>query len=147
MSLRDLYQEIILDHGKRPRNKGVLEEPTHQAEGHNPLCGDQVKLELLVRNGVVEDIRFSGVGCAISTASTSMLTQAVKGQTVQKALDLARKFIEALVKDGVEISEDMGELAALGGVKQFPVRVKCATLAWHALQSAFDSERKIISTE
>lgn len=147
MSLNELYQEIILDHGKRPRNQGTLECPTHQAEGYNPLCGDQVKLELLVRDGVVADIRFSGAGCAISTASVSMMTQAVKGKSVREAVEFARQFIQALTREGEEVGEEMGELVALGGVKRFPSRVKCATLAWHALQSAFDSERKIISTE
>jgi nitrogen fixation NifU-like protein len=134
MSLQDLYQEIILDHGKSPRNFGELEEFTHEAEGFNPLCGDQVRLRVRIEDGRIEDLKFSGHGCAISTASASMMTQLVKGKSVEDAVKLVDKFRSAMTEEGDH--EDMGELGCLSGVREFPNRVKCATLAWHALKSA-----------
>ncbi len=141
MSLHDLYQEIILDHGKKPRNFGELEEYTHEAEGYNPLCGDHVRLRVRVTGGVISDLKFSGAGCAISTASASMMTQIVKGKQVGDALALVERFRRSLTDESS--SDDMGELGCLSGVKEFPNRVKCATLAWHALKSAVTTGEKV----
>jgi nitrogen fixation NifU-like protein len=141
MSLQDLYQEIILDHGKNPRNFGELEPHTHEAEGFNPLCGDQVRLHVRIADGKIEDLKFSGHGCAISTASASMMTQLVKGKSVEDAVKLVDKFRKAMTEDGD--AGDMGELGCLSGVKEFPNRVKCATLAWHALKSAVTGGEKV----
>lgn len=141
MSLNDLYQEIILDHGRKPRNFGELEEQTHAAEGFNPLCGDQVRIHILVNEDRIEDIRFSGCGCAISTASASMMTQLVKGKTVEEAMRIFEKFRKTVTEGGG--AEDMGELGCLAGVKQFPNRIKCATLAWHTLKSALSGDGKV----
>lgn len=137
--MRELYQEVILDHNKRPRNKGVIEEASHRAEGHNPLCGDQVAITLVLRDGLVEQVKFDGQGCAISTASASMLTEAVLGKTPEEARALSHAFYE-LVTDHASSEIDYGELAALEGVKDFPTRVKCATLAWHTLESALEGK-------
>jgi nitrogen fixation NifU-like protein len=144
VSLRDLYHEIILDHGKNPRNFGELEPHTHEAEGFNPLCGDQIRIHLLVEDGAIKDLKFSGRGCAISTASASMMTQLVKGKKTEEAVALVDKFRRAMTEDGE--AGDMGELGCLSGVKEFPTRVKCATLAWHALKSALMGGEKV-STE
>ena len=141
MSLHELYQEIILDHGKNPRNFGELEPYTHEAEGFNPLCGDQIRLLVRVEQGKIEDLKFSGRGCAISTASASMMTQLVKGKSVEDAVALVEKFRRSMTEEGTEA--DMGELGCLGGVKQYPNRVKCATLAWHALKSAVTTGEKV----
>lgn len=141
MSLHDLYQEIILDHGKKPRNFGELEVYTHQAEGFNPLCGDHVRLQVRVLEDVIDDLKFSGAGCAISTASASMMTQLVKGKKVGDALILVERFRKSLTDESS--TDDMGELGCLSGVKEFPNRVKCATLAWHALKSAVTVGEKV----
>jgi nitrogen fixation NifU-like protein len=141
MSLHELYQEIILDHGKNPRNFGELEHYTHEAEGFNPLCGDQIRLLVRVEQGKIEDLKFSGRGCAISTASASMMTQLVKGKTVEDAVALVEKFRRSMMEEGD--GDDMGELGCLSGVKQYPNRVKCATLAWHALKSAVTTGEKV----
>lgn len=135
MSLDDLYQEIILDHGRRPRNFGELEGRTHEAEGFNPLCGDQVRVHVLLNGDRIDDIMFSGRGCAISTASASMMTQVVKGKTVEQAFELFERFRKAVTSDSDE-EVDLGELGCLTGVRRFPTRVKCATLAWHAMKTA-----------
>ena len=135
MSLDELYQEIILDHGQRPRNFGELDGKTHEAEGFNPLCGDQVRVYVLLNGDRIDDIRFSGRGCAISTASASMMTQVVKGKTVEQAFELFDRFRQAVTSDS-DGDADLGELGCLTGVKQFPTRVKCATLAWHAMKTA-----------
>ena len=135
MSLDDLYQEIILDHGRRPRNFGELDERTHEAEGFNPLCGDEVRVHVLLNGDRIEDIRFSGRGCAISTASASMMTQVIKGKTVEQAFELFDQFRKAVTSDS-DGEADLGELDCLTGVRRFPTRVKCATLAWHAMKTA-----------
>jgi len=135
VSLDELYQEIILDHGRRPRNFGELDGMTHEAEGFNPLCGDQVRVHVLLNGDRIEDIRFSGKGCAISTASASMMTQIVKGMTVEEAFALFERFRKAVTSDS-DGEEDLGELGCLTGVRRFPTRVKCATLAWHAMKTA-----------
>jgi nitrogen fixation protein NifU and related proteins len=146
MSLRDLYQEMIVDHGKQPRNFGKLADANHCQAGHNPLCGDKLMLYILERNGVVEDVRFEGCGCAISVASASLMSEAVKGKTRVQIDHLFHQF-HHLVTEGKEPEENIGKLAAFSGVAQFPVRVKCATLAWHTLKAALANEPDPVSTE
>jgi nitrogen fixation NifU-like protein len=141
--LRDLYQEVILDHNKRPRNFGALEGASHQADGHNPLCGDQLSISLTVEDGEVQDVRFEGSGCAISTASASLMTEAVKGKSLEEAQRLFDGFHDLLTGDpsqAAQASADLGKLAVFEGVREFPVRVKCATLSWHTLKSALDGD-------
>src|SRR5579871_5677967 len=138
MSLRDLYQEIIIDHGKQPRNFGKLTTANHCQAGHNPLCGDKLTLYILERNGIVEDVRFEGAGCAISVASASLMTEAVKGKTIAEINNLFSHF-HHLVTEGKNGEEEMGKLAVFSGVAEFPVRVKCATLAWHTLKAALEN--------
>ena len=147
MSLTELYQEIILDHGRKPRNFGEIENPTHTAEGFNPFCGDHVTLQIKVHAGVVQEIRFSGSGCAISTASASMMTQLVKGKPVEAALNLFDRFHKSVVGAADGDSDDLGELNCLSGVRQYPNRIKCATLPWHALKSALLQDPDPVTTE
>jgi nitrogen fixation NifU-like protein len=136
--LSDLYQEVILDHNRRPRNFRVLETPTHQAEGYNPLCGDRLRLYVTVDGSTIADIGFQGSGCAISQASASLMTDSLKGRPVADARALFERFHRMVTTPpGVEV-EDLGKLSALAGVRQFPVRVKCASLAWHTLKAALD---------
>ena len=148
--LRELYQEVILDHNKAPRNKGELEHVTNEADGYNPLCGDKIHLYLDVEDGVVKDVRFTGSGCAISTASASMMTEVVKGKRVEEVGRIFEKF-HAMVTDqpggNPDMDDDLESLAARSGVKEFPVRVKCATLAWHTLNEALKGGDKVASTE
>ncbi|HTO71524.1 MAG TPA: SUF system NifU family Fe-S cluster assembly protein [Myxococcota bacterium] len=147
--LRDLYQEVILDHTKHPRNFGALEHPTHRASGRNPLCGDQLVLTLDVLGGRVRDARFAGKGCAISTASASLLTEAVKGHTTGEAHELFQRFHRAVTTPTGEEPDvsGLGKLAALAGVREFPVRVKCASLAWHTLEAALAGASEPVTTE
>ena len=147
--LRELYQELILDHTKRPRNFGRLETANCQADGYNPLCGDKVTVFLNVENDVVNDIRFQGSGCAISTASASMMTESLKGKTVADAKTLFARFHELLTgkSDQLPDIEALGKLAVFSGVKEFPIRVKCATLAWHTMNAALNHQQQPISTE
>ena len=133
--LRELYQEVIFDHNRSPRNFHEMEHPDRVAEGHNPLCGDQLTLYVRLDKGVVADASFVGHGCAISTASASLMTEAVKGHTVEEVEALFRDF-HALLTDAAPPGRDFGTLEVLAGVKEFPVRVKCATLAWHTLHNA-----------
>ena len=143
----DLYQELILDHNQRPRNFGRLDSPTHRAEGQNPLCGDTLALTLDVHDGVIRDLRFEGNGCAISRASSSLMTTVLKGKSLEEARALAAAF-RALVT--TEVDPDparLGKLLALAGVRQFPMRVKCATLAWHTLLAAIDGESEPVTSE
>jgi nitrogen fixation NifU-like protein len=138
-SLRDLYQEVILDHNKKPRNFGSLAEPSHAADGHNPLCGDRLHISLIVDGDTVQDVRFEGSGCAISTASASLMTEAIKGRTLEEVEHLFEGFHELLTGDPTQVAEvsaELGKLAVFAGVREFPVRVKCATLAWHTLNAA-----------
>jgi nitrogen fixation NifU-like protein len=137
--LRDLYQEVILDHNRRPRNFGRLDDANRHAEGYNPLCGDRIDLTLRVEDDRVQAIAFEGSGCAISTASASLMTEALQGRTVDEARELFRSFHDLLTTDGENDLERLGKLAAFAGVREFPIRIKCATLAWHALQSALAS--------
>ena len=148
---QELYQEIVMDHNRRPRNFGSMTDSTATSEGFNPLCGDQITLFLKVSEDIVEDISFEGVGCAISKSSASMMTEGVKGKSVEEALTVFQAFREMITakSDGSKDSEILGDLEILKGVAQYPTRIKCATLSWHTLQAALqgtESERDI-STE
>ncbi len=144
--LHDLYQETIIDHSKRPRNKGALAEATHSAEGYNPLCGDRVRIQLKIEDGHVAGIGFEGAGCAISTASASLMTEALKGKTPAEAEKVFEKF-HALLTEERPAAADLGKLAVFSGVREYPMRVKCATLAWHTLRAALRGEGQPVSTE
>ncbi len=145
--LSDLYQEVVLDHGKRPRNFGPLEGATHHAEGLNPLCGDHFTVHARVEDGVVRDARFEGSGCAISKASASVMTGVVKGKTPEEIERLFQKFHRLVTEGPAEGGEDLGKLAVFGGVHDYPTRVKCASLAWHALRAALGGAKEPVSTE
>ncbi len=145
-NLHDLYQETIIDHSKRPRNKGALEHATHSAEGYNPLCGDRVTVQLKIENGRVAAAGFQGVGCAISTASASLMTDAIKGKTPEEVETAFQKFHVLLTEDRPPAA-DLGKLAVFSGVREYPMRVKCATLAWHTLRAALRGEQQPASTE
>ena len=144
--LSDLYQEVILDHNRRPRNFRVLEHATHQAEGYNPLCGDRLSLFLTLDGDVITDVGFQGSGCAISKASASLMTDCVKGAAVADARALFDRFHRMVTTPPDVEVEDLGKLSALAGVREFPVRVKCASLAWHTLKAALERSGKT-STE
>ena len=147
--LRELYQSVILDHNKRPRNFGEAEDANRSADGFNPLCGDKIHVTLALEDGVVKSVAFNGAGCAISTASASLMTESIKGKTVAEALQLFEGFHELVTGDR-EIEVDavgLGKLAVFSGVREFPVRVKCATLAWHTMKSALDGSGEIAKTE
>lgn len=144
--LHDLYQETILDHSKRPRNTGALAQATHSAEGYNPLCGDRLSLQLKLENGHIAAIRFRGAGCAISTASASLMTEAIKGKTPEEAESAFQKF-HSLLTEEQPPAPDLGKLAVFSGVREYPMRVKCATLAWHTLRAALRGEGQPVSTE
>ena len=153
MDLKELYKDIILEHGKSPRNFGKCEKHTHEAKGHNPLCGDQVQIYLKLNNKKkVENLTFEGSGCAISIASTSIMTELVKGKTIEVAKKIIIHFLD-MIKNTSEIkSKDLDEdqktkIMSLSGVKQYPMRVKCATLAWHTLTSAIEGKKKEVNTE
>jgi nitrogen fixation NifU-like protein len=133
--IEDLYQELIIDHGTEPRNHHVLENCNHDAEGFNPLCGDKIHVYLKLENNVISDLSFISKGCAISTASGSIMTQVLKGKTVAEAQVLFSQFQHLLTSED-KAPESLGKLAALTGVRQYPSRVKCATLAWHTLRNA-----------
>jgi nitrogen fixation NifU-like protein len=145
--LRDLYQEVIFDHYKRPRNRHALEHASHEAEGHNPLCGDDVKVYLDVEGGVIRDAAFEGGGCAIATASASLMTEALKGRRVEEVEHLFGEFHDMVTGREAPAHGKLGKLEVLGGVREFPARVKCATLAWHTLRAALEQRRGRISTE
>ena len=145
--LRDLYQEVILDHNRHPRNFGKLANANRESQGHNPLCGDRVTISLHMEGDRIEDIAFQGSGCAISTASASLMTEALKGKTVKEARDLFHGFHELLTTGGDADPESLGKLAVFAGVREYPIRVKCATLAWHAAQAALDQKDRPVSTE
>lgn len=147
--LQDLYQEVVLDHNRRPRNFRVL-EGCRKAEGFNPLCGDRLTIYLRVtEDGIVQDAAFQGAGCAISTASASLMTESVKGKTLAEVSDLFNRF-HAMITGPAEAPANaaaLGKLSVLSGVRQFPLRVKCASLAWHALRAAVDARDEVVSTE
>jgi nitrogen fixation NifU-like protein len=137
--LDNLYQDIILDHSKNPRNSGYLEGATHSARENNPLCGDRVSVYLTVHNAEITDLKFEARGCAISVASASMMGQMVKGKSITEAQQLFKQFIALINGSDVADGFELKELESLSGVKQFPTRIKCATLSWHALQRALES--------
>lgn len=143
--LRELYQETIFDHYRQPRNFGQLEGANRKAEGYNPLCGDKVALYLQVEDGVIRDAHFEGSGCAISIASASLMTESLKGKREEEALCLLNKFHDLVT--GIATADDLGKLAALAGVRGFPQRIKCATLAWHAMKAALDNVEESVTTE
>ncbi len=144
--LSDLYQEVILDHNRRPRNFRTIESPSHHAEGYNPLCGDRLSLYVTVADGVLTDVAFQGSGCAISKASASLMTDALKGKTVAEANALFERFHRVVTTPPDQPVEELGKLSVLAGVREFPVRVKCASLAWHTLKAALGREERA-STE
>jgi nitrogen fixation NifU-like protein len=145
--LRDLYQEVILDHNRRPRNFGPLPTANRRAEGHNPLCGDRVTVYLDLADGRLRDVAFQGSGCAISTASASLMTEALKGLTLEEARGLFKGFHNLVTLGAAEGSPELGKLAVFTGVREYPMRVKCATLAWHALMAALDAQDLPVTTE
>jgi nitrogen fixation NifU-like protein len=147
--LKELYQQVILDHNKHPQNYGRLENANRTAEGYNPLCGDRVQLFLQVDEGLIKDIRFLGSGCAISKASASVMTTELKGRTITEAEELFRRFQSLITSDihhAVD-AKDFGKLAVFSGLREFPMRIKCASLSWHAMMSALNQSGKAVSTE
>lgn len=148
--LRELYEEVILDHNRNPRNYPKKPERTnHSAHGFNPICGDEFEVHLRVENDVIEDIGFDGAGCAISTASASLMTEALKGRPVSEAEDLFHEVHTLLTaeKQAGEPTEFLGKLTVLTGVKEYPMRVKCATLAWHTMRAALEDDTNTVTTE
>jgi nitrogen fixation NifU-like protein len=147
--LQDLYQEVILDHNRRPRNFRVIDD-ARKAEGYNPLCGDRLTVYLRIENGRIADASFQGSGCAISKASASLMTDSLKGKTLAEAEELFERFHRMITRepgDNDNPADDLGKLSVLAGVRQFPVRVKCASLAWHTLHNAIQSRDEVVSTE
>jgi len=147
MDLQDLYRDVILDHNKRPRNFGALGTASAHAEGHNPLCGDRLTVSLRMDGERIEDIRFEGKGCAISTASASLMTEAVKGKDRAAVRALFERVHALLTQPQAAAAADLGKLAALSGVREFPARVKCASLCWHTLNAALEHGAATVSTE
>jgi nitrogen fixation NifU-like protein len=147
--LRELYQTVILDHNKSPRNFGELADANRSADGHNPLCGDEIRVMVAVEDGVVEDVRFRGEGCAISKASASLMTQAVKGKPLAEVMKLFDGFQRMVTSDATAEpnTDGLGKLAVFAGVREFPMRVKCATLAWHTLKNAIEASGTVAKTE
>jgi nitrogen fixation NifU-like protein len=145
LDLQDLYQEIILDHSKRPRNFRCPDVANRRANGHNPLCGDHVTVYLTVEDGVVADVAFEGSGCAISTASASVMTELVKGTSEAEARAMFARFHDLLTGEE-EDADELDKMSAFAGVRRFPMRVKCATLCWHTLAAALD-EGDVVTTE
>jgi nitrogen fixation NifU-like protein len=147
MELKDLYRDVILDHNRQPRNFGRIEGTDAQADGHNPLCGDRLTVFVRLNGEQVEDIRFEGKGCAISTASASLMTEAVKGKDRVAIQSLYDKVHELLTQQDAPADASLGKLAALSGVREFPARVKCASLCWHTLNAALAHGAATVSTE
>ena len=147
MDLKDLYRDVILDHNKRPRNFGALEPADARADGHNPLCGDRLTVTVRLAGDRIDDIRFEGKGCAISTASASLMTEAVKGKDLATIARLRDTVQHALTEHDYAVPAELGKLAALTGVREFPARVKCATLCWHTLDAALGQGAATVSTE
>ncbi len=145
--LRELYQDVILEHSKAPRNYRLLEAANHKAEGYNPLCGDHFTVYLDLEGDSIRDVSFQGSGCAISKASASMMTQIVKGKTKEEAEKLFERFHNLVTGQANGDRESLGKLAVFAGVSEFPVRVKCATLAWHTLQAALEGKQESVTTE
>jgi nitrogen fixation NifU-like protein len=147
MELRDLYRDVILDHNRKPRNFGQIEHPDARADGHNPLCGDRLTVSLRLDGDRVADVRFEGKGCAISTASASLMTEAIKGKDRAAIGELFNRVHTLLTDQDAEPAPELGKLAALSGVREFPARVKCASLCWHTLNAALEQSDTTISTE
>lgn len=149
--LRDLYQEVILDHSRKPRNFGSMPAATRQADGYNPLCGDRATVYVRLEGDQLADVKFQGAGCSISTASASMMTESLKGKTRAQAEDLFERFHKLVTRDAAgeakETDPALGKLAVFSGVSEFPVRVKCASLPWHTLKAALDGDDRPVSTE
>ena len=145
--LRELYQEIILDHNRQPRNFRKNAEATHTAEGYNPLCGDRISVYLTVEDGIVQDVSFQGVGCAISTASASLMTDQMKGKTIDEVAALFEDMHTMLTTEADLDIDRLGKLAVFSGVRAYPMRVKCATLCWHTLKAALDRQAEAVTTE
>jgi len=149
--LRELYQETILDHSRKPRNFGELPAANRKAEGYNPLCGDRADITLSLEGDVIKDIRFKGAGCSIFTASASMMTESVKGRTRGDVEALFERFHRLITSDpskaALSVAPELGKLAVFSGVSEFPVRVKCASLAWHTLRAALQGAERPVSTE
>jgi nitrogen fixation NifU-like protein len=147
--LRDLYQEVILDHTRNPRNFGKLDSANREADGYNPICGDKIRVYVEVQDGEVRDVRFDGSGCAISTASASLMTESIKGKSQAEAEAMFHRFHELLTAaPEVEVNTSgLGKLSVMGGVREYPMRVKCATLAWHTLHAALDGGDREVTTE
>ena len=148
--LKDLYLQVIVDHNKSPRNYGVLNPASHDAEGYNPLCGDQLHIYLNINgDGIIEDVKFEGQGCAISTASASLMTEALKGKNSAEFGKLFENFTHMATSDLNEAPDEeaLGKLAALAGVREFPSRIKCATLCWHTMKAAIEGSEKPAKTE
>ena len=147
MDLKDLYRDVILDHNKSPRNFGRLDPADSSADGHNPLCGDRLHITLKLEDDRVSDLRFDGKGCAISVASASLMCEAVKGKRRTEIAHLFSEIHEVLTHHDAPVPDDLGKLAALSGVREFPVRVKCASLCWHTLNAALDRKAEPVKTE
>jgi nitrogen fixation protein NifU and related proteins len=147
--LKDLYQEAILDHHKKPRNFRKLERANRQADGFSPLCGDKLSVYIQIEKGILVDIAFMGSGCAISTASASMMTESLKGKTELEAISLFERFHRMLTDRSNPQPDpvDLGKLAVFSGVREYPVRVKCATLAWHTMRASLNGEKAMVATE
>src|SRR5580658_6853095 len=145
----DLYQDLILDHQKNPRNFGELAGANHHADGFNPLCGDKIALDLKVNgDGLIEDVKFKGSGCAISKASASMMTVALKGKKTEEAEKMFRLFHDMVMgKEGAKPGPELGKLKVFAGVRDYPARVKCASLAWHTLEAALHDQKNVVSTD
>ncbi|HTT07196.1 MAG TPA: SUF system NifU family Fe-S cluster assembly protein [Gammaproteobacteria bacterium] len=141
MDLNDLYREVIVDHNRSPRNFRMMDDATNSADGYNPLCGDRLTLSMKIEDGVIRDIAFQGSGCAISTASASLMTESLKGKSVAEAEMLFDRFHKLITADGDENDPALGKLAVLAGVRQYPARIKCATLCWHAANAALHGEK------
>jgi nitrogen fixation protein NifU and related proteins len=152
LDLRELYQEVILDHHKHPRNRGLLTDATASADGHNPLCGDTVTVYIKTDGFTVDEVRFEGSGCAISTASASMMTEALQGKSIDEVESLFRQFQALVTADGealpdMDLDGELGDLGVLAGVRDHPVRIKCATLPWHTMYAALKGAREPVTTE
>jgi len=147
--LKELYQQVILDHNKSPRNFRVMDNATQHAEGFNPLCGDHLDIYLIIEDGIVKDVSFKGEGCAISKASASVMTSVLKGKTIEEAEALFEKFHDLVTgKLGGNLDlDELGKLAVFAGIQEFPVRVKCASLAWHTMMSALKGNKEKVTTE
>jgi nitrogen fixation protein NifU and related proteins len=145
--LRDLYQQIIIDHSQHPHNFSCMEHPSQSKEGYNPLCGDKLTLYIKEKNGLIVDASFTGSGCAISTASASLMTDAIKNKKVIEVLELFNEFQKLVTTGKADHPEKLGKLVALAGVMEFPMRIKCATLGWHTLKAVLTKDSQAVSTE